>query len=132
MPYIFYVIIYSHVRRRVESSYFSWEGKMCIIFLKNRQGYRAKFAMSPKLRDSILTRMYLASAMGKRFKSHLRSHRENLERGKQEKKPEDTLSGIVNCLETAVLFTNSVFFYRLRDRFQSSQFSTCRYAKSNS
>lgn len=32
--------------------------------------------------------MYLVSAMEKRFKSHLRFHRENLEQGKRGKKPE--------------------------------------------
>lgn len=56
--------------------------------------------------------MYLASAIEKRFKSHLRFLCENLERGRHKKKkePEDTLNGTVNCLETAVLFTDERFF----------------------
>lgn len=70
--------------------------------------------------------MYLASAIEKRFKSHLRFLCEDLvppsERGrhKKKKKPEDTLNGTVNCLETAVLFTDSVSSYGLRGRFQST------------
>lgn len=69
--------------------------------------------------------MYLASAIEKRFKSHLRFLCDfvlSFERGrhKKKKKPEDTLNGTVNCLETTVLFTDSISSYGLRGRFRSS------------
>lgn len=77
------------------------------------------FVRFPKLRDSILTRMYLASATEERFKSHLLSPCEYLERGIQEKKPVDTLNRTVNCLETVVLFTDSVSSYGLPVDFEA-------------